>query len=174
LGDIGRTALLASQNELQRAELSMFRPIKCMLATPEPNAEAVWNRFIEAVRFDCDQSGSSIPGTVYVEDKFDGIRAQLHRSRDRAEIFSRDLRRISRQFPELVEQARRFDQELIADGEIIAFDERRRLTFFDLQKRLGRKDDTGDLFARAAADVPGAFVVFDLLWVNGSSLFENP
>src|SRR5262249_20203091 len=35
LGDIGQTALLASRRELQRAELSMFRPIKCMLATPE-------------------------------------------------------------------------------------------------------------------------------------------
>ena len=138
LGDIGRTALLASRKELHSAELSMFRPIKCMLATPEPTADAVWNRFIEVA--DRDRSGSSIPGTVYVEDKFDGIRAQLHRSRDRVEIFSRDLRRITGQFPELVDQARRFDQELIADGEIIAFDEGRRLTFFDLQKRLGRKD----------------------------------
>jgi ATP-dependent DNA ligase I len=172
LGDIGRTALLASRKELHSAELSMFRPIKCMLATPEPTADAVWNRFIEVA--DCDRSGSSIRGTVYVEDKFDGIRAQLHRSRDRVEIFSRDLRRITGQFPELVDQARRFDQELIADGEIIAFDEGRRLTFFDLQKRLGRKHDTVDLFAGAAADVPVAFVIFDLLWMNGRSLLKTP
>src|SRR5437899_3801542 len=172
LGDIGRTALLASRKELHNAELSMFRPIKCMLATSEPSANAVWNRFIEVAEH--DQSGSSIPGTVYVEDKFDGIRAQLHRSRDRVEIFSRDLRRITEQFPELVDQARRFDPELIADGEIIAFDEGRRLTFFDLQKRLGRKDDTADLFAAAAADVPVAFVIFDLLWMNGRSLLKTP
>jgi DNA ligase-1 len=111
---------------------------------------------------------------VYVEDKFDGIRAQLHRSRERVEIFSRDLRRITGQFPELVEQARRFDQELVVDGEIIAFDEGRRLTFFDLQKRLGRKDDTVDLFAGAAADVPVAFVIFDLLWMSGRSLLKTP
>jgi DNA ligase-1 len=143
-----------------------------MLATPEPTADAVWNRFVEVA--DRDESGSSIPGTVYVEDKFDGIRAQLHRSRDRVEIFSRDLRRITGQFPELVDQARGFDQELIADGEIIAFDEGRRLTFFDLQKRLGRKDNTADLFAAAAADVPVAFVIFDLLWMNGRSLLKTP
>jgi DNA ligase 1 len=174
LGDIGRTALLASRKELHSAEVSMFRPIKCMLATPEPSANAVWNRFIEASERDHDQSGSSIPETVYIEDKFDGIRAQLHRSRDRVEIFSRDLRRITGQFPELVDQARRFDQELIADGEIIAFDERRRLTFFDLQKRLGRKHDTADLFAGAAVDVPVAFVIFDLLWINGRSLLKSP
>jgi len=172
LGDIGRTAVLASRKELHSAELSMFRPIKCMLATPEPTADAVWNRFIEVA--DRDKSGSSIPGAVYVEDKFDGIRAQLHRGRDRVEIFSRDLRRITEQFPELVDQARGFNQELIADGEIIAFDEGRRLTFFDLQKRLGRKDDTADLFAAAAADVPVVFVFFDLLWMNGRSLLKTP
>ena len=172
LGDIGRAAVLASRKELHSAELSMFRPIKCMLATPEPTADAVWNRFIEVA--DRDKSGASIPETVYVEDKFDGIRAQLHRSRDKVEIFSRDLRRITGQFPELVDQARKFDQELIADGEIIAFDEGRRLTFFDLQKRLGRKHDTADLFARPAADVPVAFVIFDLLWKNGRSLLKTP
>jgi DNA ligase-1 len=174
LGDIGRTALLASRKELQRAELSMFRPIKCMLATAEPTADAVWERFTVAAGVDRAQPESPIPATVFVEDKFDGIRAQLHRSTDQVEIFSRDLRRITPQFPELVDQARRFDQELIADGEIIAFDEGRRLTFFDLQKRLGRKQDTVDLFAGAAADVPVAFVIFDLLWVNGRSLLKTP
>jgi DNA ligase-1 len=174
LGDIGRTALLAVRKELHTAGLSMFRPIKCMLATPEPSADAVWSRFIESDDVNRDQSGSSIPGTVYVEDKFDGIRAQLHRSKDRVEIFSRDLRRITSQFPELVDQAGRFDQELIADGEIIAFEEGRRLTFFDLQKRLGRKNETADLFASAAADVPVAFVLFDLLWVDGRSLLKTP
>jgi DNA ligase 1 len=174
LGDIGRTAVLAARKELHSAELSIFRPIKCMLATPEPSADAVWNRFIEAANVERDQSASSSPATVYVEDKFDGIRAQLHRSRGRVEIFSRDLRRITGQFPELVEQARSFDQELIVDGEIIAFDEGRRLTFFDLQKRLGRKEDIADLFAGAVADVPVAFVIFDLLWMNGRSLLKTP
>lgn len=173
LGDIGRTALLASRKELHSAELSMFRPIKCMLATPEPTAEAVWERFV-AGGVDRGQPESPIPATVYVEDKFDGIRAQLHRSSDRVEIFSRDLRRITGQFPELVNEARKFDQELIADGEIIAFDEGRRLTFFDLQKRLGRKDETADLFAAAVADVPVAFVIFDLLWMDGHSLLKTP
>ena len=173
LGDIGQTALLASRHELHHAELSMFRPIKCMLATPEPSADAVWRRFIEAKTSE-PRTLKPLETAVYVEDKFDGIRAQLHRSKDRVEIFSRDLRRITGQFPELVERARRFDQELIADGEIIAFAEGRRLTFFDLQKRLGRKDEHADLFADAAADVPVAFVIFDLLWMNGRSLLRTP
>ena len=170
-GDIGRTALLASQNELYRAELSLFRPIKCMLATPQPSGEAAWKRFVVAA---AGEPGSSVPATVYVEDKFDGIRAQLHHGSQRVEIFSRDLRLITGQFPELADQARHFKEELIIDGEIIAFQKGRRLTFFDLQRRLGRTNDGTDLFARAVADVPVAFVIFDLLWLNGQSLLRTP
>lgn len=165
LGDIGETALLALKGELQRAELSLFRPIKCMLASPEPTAEAIWARFANE---------SHETHTTYVEDKFDGIRAQLHRGKDRVEIFSRDLRRMTDQFAELAEQARHFEDELILDGEIMAFEKGRKLTFFDLQKRLGRKSEGADLFATAAADVPVAFVAFDLLWRNGESFLRKP
>ena len=164
LGDIGATASLASQRQLDRAELSIFRPIKCMLATPEPTAEAIWDRF---------NAAKEAAATVFVEDKFDGIRAQLHRNAKRAEIYSRDLRLITDQFPELAEQARTFNVDLILDGEIVAFGQGRKLTFFDLQKRLGRKTDGGDLFATASADVPVAFIAFDLLWLNGRSLLKT-
>lgn len=163
LGDIGATAFLASKKQLDRAELSIFRPIKCMLATPEPTAEAIWERFAE-------QNAE----VVYVEDKFDGIRAQLHRNSKRVEIYSRDLRRITDQFPEIAERARQFDVDLILDGEIVAFEHGRKLTFFDLQKRLGRKDEGPDLFETPSADVPVAFVAFDLLWLSGSSLLKTP
>jgi len=165
LGDIGRTALLALKGELQKAELSLFRPIKCMLASPEPTAEAIWARFANE---------SHEAHTTYVEDKFDGIRAQLHRGKERVEIFSRDLRRMTDQFAELAEQARKFGDELILDGEIMAFEQGRKLTFFDLQKRLGRKSEGADLFATASADVPVAFVAFDLLWKNGESFLRKP
>jgi DNA ligase-1 len=167
LGDIGEAAVLASKGELQRAELSLFRPIKSMLASPEPTAEAIWARF----------SNERENKTVYVEDKFDGIRAQLHRGTGRVEIFSRDLRRMTDQFTELAEHARGFEDEIILDGEIMAFEHGKKLTFFDLQKRLGRKSEGADLFATASAPpggVPVVFVAFDLLWKNGESFLRRP
>jgi ATP-dependent DNA ligase I len=183
LGDIGRTAVLAKNNELQRAELSLFRPIKCMLASPEPTAEAIWKRFVDvdaAVSAAEPENlppktaaATTTPATVYLEDKFDGIRAQLHASQARAEIFSRDLKRITGQFPEIAEQARKFSEEVILDGEIIAFAKDRKLTFFDLQKRLGRKTDALDLFETSSADVPVIFVAFDLLFLDGCSLLRT-
>ncbi|MBA3273525.1 MAG: ATP-dependent DNA ligase, partial [Chthoniobacterales bacterium] len=165
LGDIGQTALLASRRELQTAELAIFRPIKCMLASPEPTAAAIWERFA------ANEPGAN---TIYVEDKFDGIRAQLHHSRGRVEIFSRDLRRMTEQFPEIVHRGGEFDCDLILDGEIMAFEHGRKLTFFDLQKRLGRKAESGDLFAVASADVPVVFVAFDLLLMQDRSLLKTP
>ncbi len=176
LGDIGATALLAAQKQLDRAQLSIFRPIKSMLATPEPTAEAIWERF-SAVEAGASPAAGTAATTVFVEDKFDGIRAQFHRNSERAEIYSRDLRRITDQFPELADQARKFEVDLILDGEIVAFDPAdagRKLTFFDLQKRLGRKSDRADLFDMASADVPVVFIAFDLLWLNGRSLLKTP
>jgi DNA ligase-1 len=188
LGNIGATAVLAARHELDRAEVSIFRPIKCMLATPEPTSEAIWARFVEAavpggkspavetmpaMLRDSD-AGTAAATTIYAEDKFDGIRAQLHRAAQRSEIFSRDLRRITNQFPELADRARNFTADLILDGEIVAFEEGRKLTFFDLQKRLGRKSEGADLFSVASANVPVAFVAFDLLWLNGQSLLKKP
>jgi DNA ligase-1 len=90
------------------------------------------------------------------------------------EIFSRDLKRITGQFSELAGTAQAFEADLILDGEIVAFEEGRKLTFFDLQKRLGRKSEGADLFAAASADVPVAFIAFDLLWLNGRSLLKRP
>jgi DNA ligase-1 len=170
LGDIGETAVLAFKGELQRAELSLFRPIKCMLASPEPTAEAIWARFAQET---ADNESSAPVATVYVEDKFDGIRAQLHRGAKRVEIFSRDLRRMTDQFRELAEQAAKFNDELILDGEIMAFEHGKKLTFFDLQRRLGRKNEGADLFSTASADVPVVFVAFDLLWKNGQSFLRK-
>jgi DNA ligase-1 len=184
LGDIGRAAVLAKRQELHRAELTLFRPIKCMLASPEPTAEAIWKRFVETTLV----ATGAVPGcsseilpartpvatTVYVEDKFDGIRAQLHSNGDRSEIYSRDLKRITGQFPEIAEQARGLSADVILDGEIIAYAEDRKLTFFDLQKRLGRKSEGLDLFETSSADVPVMFVAFDLLFFDGRSLLRTP
>jgi DNA ligase-1 len=136
-----------------------------MLASPEPTAEAIWARFA---------LGQPNESVVYVEDKFDGIRAQLHRDATRVELFSRDLRRVTEQFDEIAQRARGLGSDVILDGEIIAFEPGKRLTFFDLQKRLGRKSESGDLFAAPSADVPVVFVAFDLLWLNGCSLLRAP
>ena len=160
-GDLGEVAALASTGRLGDASLHLFRPVQAMLASPEPTAQAVWDRI----------AANHAPG-AWTEDKFDGIRAQIHLGRGRAEIFTRDLRQITGQFADLARSARTHAGEAILDGEILAYDQRRRLTFFDLQKRLGRKTED-DLFG-GAGDIPVVFKAFDLLFLDGAPLLKRP
>ena len=55
----------------------------------------------------------------------------------------------------------------------VSHEQGRKLTFFDLQKRLGRRTEGADLFAMASADVPVVFIAFDLLWLNRRSLLKT-
>jgi DNA ligase-1 len=107
-----------------------------------------------------------------VEDKYDGIRAQLHIGEGRVELFSRDLKNITGQFADLARLAQAFPRQVILDGELLAYEEGRTLTFFDLQKRLGRKTED-DLFL-GRTDIPVIYRAFDLLWLDGESLLRKP
>ena len=157
LGDIGRTALLAREGRLFEAELTLFQPVRCMLASPEPDSGAVWDRL-----------GGS--GVVWIEDKLDGIRAQIHCAGGRSQIFSRDLRNITDTFPEIAEAARQLDRHAVFDGEVLAWHAGRALPFFELQKRLGRREP--DLFL--GGQIPVVFVIFDLLLLDNVSLLKTP
>jgi DNA ligase-1 len=157
-GDAGETADLARRRALGRAGLVPFVPVQAMLASPEPDAASVHRRL-----------GG---GEMWLEDKFDGIRAQLHHADGRAALYSRDLRDISSEFPEIISAARQLAAGVVLDGEIIARAEGRRLGFQDLQKRLGRKHHQGDLFH--GATVPVRFLAFDCLWHDGQSLIDEP
>jgi DNA ligase-1 len=165
MGDIGRAAVLARAGQLHEARPRPFVPLKVMLASPEETAEAVWERLHPSA------AQTEVPATVWLEDKFDGIRAQLHRTAERVEIFTRDLKPISLQFPEIVAAAQKLRDDVILDGEIIAYAEDKKLSFFDLQKRLGRRDQA-DLFL--PSDISVRYVIFDLLWRNGESLLGLP
>jgi len=84
-----------------------------------------------------------------VEDKFDGIRAQVHVESGRVAIYSRTLDEISARFPELIEPLSRLSTDAIIDGEIITARGEEILPFADLQKRLGRKTISDELLASA-------------------------
>jgi DNA ligase-1 len=116
-------------------------------------------------------AGEHEQNAVSLEEKYDGIRAQVHASASRFEIYTRDLKSVTGQFPEIAAAARELQDEVIVDGEIIAHADDKRLTFHDLQRRLGRKDEK-DFFIRS--DITVRYVVFDILWSNGRSFLREP
>jgi len=196
LGDIGETAKLAAANRLGEASLVPFRPIKLMLASPEPTAASIiervqeWGDSAKGEKTDkersneeaahekdtvsAEQAGESsaveIPPRVWLEDKYDGIRCQLHKVGQRVELYSRDLKEITRTFLELVDSLRKAKGDFILDGEIVAMRGEQVLPFAELQKRLGRRE--GDLFM--SEEVPIQYVAFDLLWFEGENWLNKP
>jgi len=146
-GDVGRLAVLAREDRLGDASLAVFHPIKFMLASPAEDASEILGR---------------LGPEVWVEDKYDGIRAQLHKQDGEVRLYSRDLHDVSSQFPEVVEAARGLGWNGILDGEILAYRDGNVLPFQSLQARLGRKSPSAEI----RAEIPVIFVAFDLLGVG--------
>jgi DNA ligase-1 len=161
-GDIGHVAELARSNLLAEAEMVPFRPTKFMLASPEPTAEAVWTRMTAG------QQGAG--PVVSLEDKYDGIRCQLHKVGARVAMYSRDLKEITGTFQEVAEGVRELPTDFVLDGELLAVRGAEILPFAALQRRLGRREE--DLFMRE--EIPVCLIAFDILWLDGKSLVQCP
>ena len=155
-GDLGRVAILASANTLDDATPVLFAPMRFMLASPVADSDEVISR---------------LGDVVWVEDKYDGIRCQLHRDDSRIELYSRDLKTITAQFPEIAEAAAALPfSQLILDGEVLAFRDNRVMPFAALQTRLGRKSPS----AAVRQEVPVIYVAWDVLMVDGDVLLDTP
>jgi DNA ligase 1 len=167
-GDIGETALLARRGQLGNAMLRPLVPVKCMLAAPLERSEEDDRPLFEKLPF---------TPPFWLEPKYDGIRAQVHKRGAEASLFSRDLRPLDKEFPELLESILKLKGDFILDGELIAFAEGRKLGFADLQRRLGRRMAAGDLFLTDEtqdSSVPLRFIAFDILSHDGEDLLERP
>src|SRR5262249_32014686 len=155
LGDIGETALLARQGKLGQAKMRLLHPLKPMLASPEEDV----SKILETMH-----------GEGIAEDKNDGIRAQIHNAKTAIRIYSRDLDDITASFPDVVASLAKIPDSFLMDGEIVPFKEGRILGFADLQKRLGRKV----LSEQILTMIPCRYFAFDLLFVDGDLLLEQP
>ena len=157
-GAIDEAARLAREGRLTDAALHVGRPIRFMLASPVADAAEVMRRVGEE---------------AWIEDKYDGIRAQLHLGADgEVRLFSRDLNDVTRSFPEIAEAGATLADAapLVIDGEIVPWRAGSVLDFASLQSRLGRVRPSQALLA----DVPVVLVAFDLLHDAGRDLLEVP
>ncbi len=155
-GDIGETAVRCKHKQFDTTTLTLFQPVRFMLASPvEAPAEAF------------ERMGAT---SVWTEEKYDGVRCQLHRQGERVELFSRDLKETTSAFPELSENAAAIGHDVLFDGEVLAHRDGRVLRFFELQRRLGRKI----VSAALRQEIPVALVIFDLLWLDGRTLLDEP
>jgi DNA ligase-1 len=155
VGDLGEVARLAAERRLADAAPRWFVPLRPMLATPvADSAEAV----------------ARLGDEVWVEDKYDGMRCQLHRHGGRVALYSRDLKDVTAQFPEIALGAAVLPHDVMLDGEILAFRDGLVMPFHALQTRLGRLAPDATIMDA----VPVIYVAWDLLVEGDAVLLDAP
>jgi DNA ligase-1 len=156
LARVARAALTEGSAGLGRFNVQLFRPVLPMLAgTAESEAEALAEL-----------------GEAALEWKLDGARVQIHKAGDEVRVYSRRLNEVTAAVPELVEQVRALPaRELILEGEAIALrPDGTPHPFQTTMTRFGRRLDV----ERVRAAVPLTLFLFDLLYLDGVSLLDEP
>jgi DNA ligase-1 len=153
---VARLLLERGEAGLSDYDVQLFRPVQPMLAqTAEDAAEA-----IEEL------------GEAALEWKLDGARIQVHRSGDEVAVFTRGLNNVTAAVPEVVEAALTIPaRDFILDGEVISLQpDGRPNPFQTTMRRFGRKLDV----ERMRGELPLTPYWFDLLYLNGGSLLDEP
>ncbi|MGP4019673.1 ATP-dependent DNA ligase [Saccharopolyspora sp. 5N708] len=144
-------ALRGGEPALAEFRLEVGRPVRPMLASPAENLATALAEFDE----------------VSVEYKLDGARIQVHRNGDDVHIYTRTLREITRNVPELVELVRGLNcQAVVLDGETLALDDAGRPRPF--QETMGR------FGAQNSRELLLHPYFFDCLHLDGEDLLDLP
>jgi len=152
---------------LGEARMRLFHPLGFMLASPVATPEEAVERF--AVE-------GSAEIEALLEDKFDGMRAQVHcgdaAQPGRVVIYSRNREDITESFPELIEALSGIREPLRDDQGIQTWDlaTDKALPFSVLGQRIGRKRVDNAV----RREIPVVFMAFDLLFEAGELLLPKP
>jgi bifunctional non-homologous end joining protein LigD len=110
---------------------------------------------------------------VAIEPKWDGVRCLTYVSSTGVRLETRRGRIVTRHAPEVAGLAEAFPgQDAILDGELITLDDAGRPGFYAVLRRLALSRETS--IASGQRRSPLTFLAFDVLWLDGSSLLDQP
>jgi DNA ligase 1 len=153
LGDLSQVALAARRGDLASIEARLFHPMEFMLAKP-----------LERL------ADLPSPSDWMVEEKYDGVRSQVHYDNGHVRIYSRGMEEVTTVFPEITTAFADLPGSGLIDGEILAWRDGRALNFNVLQQRLARKSVRATLLL----EVPVIFIGYDMLLQDGNLLMPLP
>ncbi|MFL6409132.1 MAG: ATP-dependent DNA ligase, partial [Nitrososphaeraceae archaeon] len=155
--DLGNIAKLLAVNGIEAVkslQITLYKPIRPMLAERVVTAEEALER---------------MDGVAAAEYKLDGERIQIHKGKERVELFSRRLEKITHHFPDIAEaitKSLKLTKEAILEGEVVAID-LQTSEFLPFQELMHRRRKHG--IQEAIEEYPVILNIFDVLFVNGNA-----
>lgn len=159
-GDIGKVAeeaVLRGEKGLRSLSVTLFVPLKPMLANTSETVE-------EAI----DYHG----GEAAFEYKYDGARIQIHSDGSQIKVFSRRLSDVTDSLPDIISliQSLNISSDFILEGEVLAIGKRGKpLPFQDLMRRFGRVKNVEEIVKQ----IPLQLYLFDVLYLDGKMLIDE-
>jgi DNA ligase-1 len=157
--DLGKVAEVISTGgveEIKKFQIKLFSPIRPMLADRTKSGEETVEKFQEKFA---------------AEYKLDGERAQIHKQKNKIEIFSRSLEIITSYYPDIVEKISKLiiSDDVILEAEVVAMNSNSGnfLPFQELMHRR-RKYEIDE----AVAKYPITVNFFDVLFSDGKNCME--
>ncbi|HIK02400.1 TPA: ATP-dependent DNA ligase [archaeon] len=158
-GEVAKLIRSGGKKALEKVELEVGRPLKPMLAQKVDTAA---------------EGLEEMKGNAAFQYKYDGMRVQIHKDRNKISVFTRRLDNITKQFPELIEAAKKLIRAdtAIIEGEAVGIDPKSRKPqpFQKLSQRIKRKYGIEEM----QKQIPVEMNIFDLLYVNGVNLLDTP
>jgi bifunctional non-homologous end joining protein LigD len=112
-------------------------------------------------------------GAYAYEFKWDGVRAMVYVDGGRPRVLSRNDRDVTASYPELRALAESLgSRQVVLDGEIVALDAKGRPSFEALQSRMHVTNAAQ--VRRLTAQTPVTFLAFDVLYLDGAMLVDQP
>jgi len=145
--------------KLREISLMPGKPIKVMLF---PKADSIEDAF------------RIVGKPAAFEYKYDGFRVIISKSKNGVTIYTRRLEEVSKQFPDVVKYVQKHvsADNFIVDGEVVGYNPltKEYLPFQEISQRIKRIYDIEKL----EKELPIEIVLFDLLYLDGKSLLEEP
>ena len=157
--DLGKVAEVISTggvSEIEKFQIKLFSPIRPMLADRIKSGEETVEKFQEKFA---------------AEYKLDGERAQIHKQKDKIEIFSRSLEIITSYYPDIVEKISKLiiSDDVILEAEVVAMNSNSGdfLPFQELMHRRRKYE-----IEEAVTKYPITVNFFDVLFSDGKNCMD--
>jgi len=158
LGQIAAAVAAGGLEAIRKVHVVVGKPIRPMLAERLGDPAEILTKF---------------GGRCVAEYKYDGERLQIHKQGTDIEIFSRRMEKITAQYPDVGDLARRCLKatDAIIEGEVVAVDvDTGELRPF--QDLMPRRRKYG--IEEAVKQIPATFFAFDATYVDGQDLTTAP